>query len=280
MIYIPIIGSILEAGGMIIEKKILRKKSVNYKNYTVFGFLAIVLIMIPFLYFFWNIKQPAFELKNLVLFFLVVISALIANLLTFYSLKRENLTELEPIRLMQPLFTILLAVLIFSSERNWKIVILAIIASLTLIASHIKKSHWVYDKYIIAMLFGSLFFAIELVLSKFILEYYSSFTFYFLRCLIILLITLAIFKTNLKSIGKKNEIMIMIVGIMWIIYRILLYYGYEIYGLVFTTILFILTPVFIYTFARIFLKEKLKLRNIIATIIIIACVVAAIMLEN
>jgi len=67
---------------------------------------------------------------------------------------------------------------------------------------------------------------------------------------------------------------------MWIIYRIILYYGYNSLGIIFTTILFILTPVFTYIFAAIFLKEKITIKQIIATAVIIACVVLAIVTQN
>ena len=285
MIYLPIIGAFLEGAGMTIEKIILKKKYLNYKNYTVFGFLAIVIAMPPLIFFFWKISPEAYLLKNLFVFFLIIFFSILANLFTFVALKRENLTILEPIRLMQPLFTILLAFImsfffqIYYLERNYSILILGIVASTTLVLSHVQKHHLIFDKYITSALLGSLFFAIELVLSKFILQYYNSFTFYFLRCLIIFFITWMIFRPKFKA-DKKTSLFILLTGIIWVIYRIILYYGYEVYGIVFTTILFILTPVFIYIFAKIFLKEKIALRNIISSIIIVACVVLAILLEN
>lgn len=280
MIWIPFIGSIAEAAGTILEKKILRKHKVDYKNYTVYSFLAIVLVMLPLIYFLWNVKPEAFSAKNILIFAFVIFTSIIANLLSFYSLKRKNVTELEPIKLMLPLFTILLAVIIYSSERKISIVVLALIASISLVASHIKKYHLVFNKYIISALLGSLFFAIELVASKSILLYYSSFTFYFLRCLTIFLITFIIFKPKLSSIPNKTKIIVLIVGAIWVFYRVVLYCGYIAYGIVFTTILFILAPVFIFLFAKIFLKEKLEKRHIISAIIIVACVIVATVLER
>ena len=129
MLEIPAIGlsgAILEGSGMVIEKRILRKHKINYKNYTVYGFLALVLIMIPFMFFFWEIKPEAYSIKNLLIFASVILFSILANLLIFYSLKRESVTELEPIRLMQPLFTIILAFLFsilfngdYATEKNY-----------------------------------------------------------------------------------------------------------------------------------------------------------------
>lgn len=284
MFYIPIIGALLEATGMILEKKIIKKKNMNYKNYTVYGFIAIVIAIIPFLFFFWKLDQEALQLKNLLIFLAVIISALFANILIFYSLKRETLSEFEPIRLTQPLFTILLAFIlsffisVYSNEDNPVILILALIASITLIATHVKKHHLNFDKYIIAALIGSFLFALELVLSKMILPYYSSWSFYFLRCLFILIIAWIILKPNFKRIDKQSHYFTWIVSFIWIFYRVILYWGYEEIGIVFTTMLLILTPVFIFIFAKIFLKEKVTKRQLISAVVILLCVIIAVII--
>lgn len=278
MIQLPIIGALLEAAGMIFEKKILKKKNFNYKNYTVYEFLAIVIVMLTFVFFVWRIDNAAFSIKNIGIFAAVVISSVAANLLIFYSLKREDITEFEPVWLMQPIFTIILAFLFYSSERNWKIVALALVASISLIATHVKKHHLVFNKYLIAALLGGFFFAVELVLSKSILSFYSPFTFYFLRCLFILIIVFIIFKPTGKEVSKKVGIAFLILGLIWALYRAIIYYGYEVYGIVFTTMLLILSPVFLFISAIVFLKEKPKLRNIISSAIIVVCVALAILL--
>lgn len=285
MFYIPILGALLEATGMILEKKVIRKKNMSYKNYTVYGFLAIIIVMIPFLFFFWKLTPEAFQLKNILIFFAIAIIALLANLFIFYSLKRETIGEYEPIALMQPLFTILLAFILsffltaYSDENNPIILLLALIASITLIAAHVKKHHLKFDKYIIAALFGGFFFAVELVLSKLILPYYSSWTFYFLRCLVILIIAWLVFRPNFKKIDKQSRYLTWIVSLVWIIYRAILYWGYENLGIIYTTILLsILSPIFIFIFAKIFLKEKITKKQIISAIVILICVIIAIVL--
>jgi len=285
MFYIPIIGAVLEGAGNIIDKKIVITHKIDYKNCTVYGFLALVLVMLPLIFFFWEIKPEAYSIRNLLIFIAVVLFSILANLLAFFSLKRKNLTELEPIRLMQPLFVVLLAFILsfffaaYYTERKYSILILALIASIALIASHVRKHHLVLNKYIIAAVLGSFFFAVELVISKAILPYYSSLTFYFLRCLLIFLITAFIFHPKISSIKNKTKLLMLLSGVIWVAYRWILYYGYLTLGVVFTTILFILSPIFIFLFARIFLKEKILLRQIIASAIIIACVIAAIILE-
>jgi drug/metabolite transporter (DMT)-like permease len=276
MIQLPIIGSLLEAAGMIIEKKTLKQPEINYKNYTVFEFLAIIIVMIPMLIFTWRVSPEALSLGNLLIFAFVIISAIFANLLIFYSLKRESISEFEPVWLTLPLFTILLAFIFYSRERNWVIVILALAASISLIAAHVKKHHFYFNKYLIAALAGSFLFAVELVASRPILDYYSPFSFYFIRCLFIFIVAALIFRPSFKVINKKTGWMIAAVGLIWALYRAIVYYGYINLGIIFTTTLFILSAVFIMLFAVIFLKEKPTLRQIISAAIIVICVALAV----
>ena len=132
--------------------------------------------------------------KNISIFAFIILISVVANILTFYAFKREKVTELEPIRLFQPLFVIVIAFIVYVSERQISAGILtaALIASLALIFSHIEKHHLKFNKYMIAALIGSLFFAIELVASKAILQYYSPLSFYFLRCASIFIISFII----------------------------------------------------------------------------------------
>jgi drug/metabolite transporter (DMT)-like permease len=276
MIQLPIIGALLEATGMTFEKKLLKKKSLNYKNYAVYEFLGIIIAMLTFIFFVWRIDSAAFSTKNILILIGIIISSVFANLLIFYSLKREDITEFEPVWLMQPIFTIILAFLIYSSERKWTIFILALIASFSLVASHIRKHHLVFNKYLIAALLGGFCFAIELVLSKEILPFYSPFTLYFLRCFFVLIIIFLIYRPTGKEINKKLGISFLILGFIWTAYRTIIYYGYETYGIVFTTMILILSPVFLFIFAVIFLKEKPKKRNIISSAIILVCVILAV----
>jgi drug/metabolite transporter (DMT)-like permease len=251
---------------------------VSHKNFVVSHLLTIALVMIPLLLFFWKMSPEALFLKNLGILALVVFFAVLANKFAYYALEWEKVSELEPIKLMQPFFIILFAFVIYSAERQIKIGVLiaATIAALALIFSHIKKHHFRFNKYLVAGMLGSLFFALELVISRSILEYYNPLTFYFVRSSFVAIFAWTVLKPDLSKIPKKSWWHIIIIGCIWVVYRVLIYFGYTTYGVIFTTLLFILAPVFVYILASIYLKEKLTWRNIIATIIIVAAVAYAI----
>jgi drug/metabolite transporter (DMT)-like permease len=277
---IPILGALALGIGTVLERFILKKRKIGIKFYQTASFFVISLISIPLLFFFWKLDNSAFELKNILIFLSVIATSITANLFVFYSLKGEKVTNLEPARILEPMFTILLA-LVFSFfiqgfyEQNLKILIPAIIASFALIFPFLKKEHLEMNKYFIAAIFGSFFFGLELILSRLILDYYSPITFYFLRSLSIFLFSLIVFHPRLQKVDKKISSAIIATGLVWVIYRVAVYFGYLHYGVVFTTLMIMLGPMVVYILANKFLKEKLNWRNIISSIIIIACVMYA-----
>ena len=281
MIYLPFLGAISLASGTILEKIVVKHKNIDIKFYQTAIFLVIMLVMLPFIYFYWKFDPQALQPLNIIIFSLVIIFSLLANWFVFYSVKGEKVSNLEPAKMIEPLFVVLLAIL-FSFfidsgmyEKNLKIIIPAIIAGLALILSHIKRHHLKFNKYFLSAILGSFFFALELVISRLILDYYSSLTFYFLRCAFIFLFSLIIFRPKMIKMDKTLTSYIFITGIFWVLYRVIVYYGYVNLGIIFTTLIIMVSPIFIYLFAHIFLKEDLSWRNIIASIIIIGCVLYA-----
>ncbi len=283
MIIYPFLGALALGSGTILQKLILRKKSIDVKLYIVLEFLFISLLMIPLIYFLWNVQLGAFTLTNILLLLLVVILSIIANLFVVYSMKWEKVSKLEPAKVLEPLFVVIFA-LIFSFfsmelfERNFNVIIPAFIASIALVFSHVKKHHLKFNKYFIAAIFGSLFFALELVISRFLLVYYSSFSFYFVRTFLVFLICLIIFRPDFSPMDKKSGLKFFFLGAIWIIFRVSMYYGYVHLGVVSTTLIIMLGPVFIYLFAWKFLKEKIELRNIIAAFVIVGCVLYSLLI--
>jgi drug/metabolite transporter (DMT)-like permease len=281
MIQIPILGALALASGTILQKLVLKRKKIDIKFYQTAEFFAIVLVMLPLMYFFWRMDIQALQLKNIFIFSLVILFSIVANLFTYYSMKWEKVSNIEPAKILEPLFVIILAIF-FSYlvdgnlfDRKLSVIIPAFIAGLALIFSHIEKHHLRFNKYFIAAVLGSFFFALELVISRLILDYYSPMTFYFLRGLSIFTLSLIVFRPKMRKIQTKVKFQILAIGMLWVLFRVIVYYGYINLGVIFTTLVIMLAPIFIYLFAYIFLKEKLKPKNIIAALIILASVLYA-----
>jgi len=205
----PFFGAVALASGTIFERIVLMKKNITIKFYQSAQFLAIVLVMLPLVPFFWEISPGFATIKNIGIFVLVLILSIFANMFTFFSMKWEKLERLESAKITEPLFVILLAFglsFIFGTElygRNPNILIPAFVAGAALVFSHLEKHHLKFSKYYLAALAGSFFFAAELMTSRLILDYFHPITFYFLRCSGVLLLSLILFRpkiaVNLKS---------------------------------------------------------------------------------
>lgn len=277
MITIPILGAIALGAGTVLDKFNLRNKKIGTKLYQSISFLFLVLVMIPLTFFFWKLDSPAFELKNILIFSAVIASAVGANFLMFKSEKKAKITNIEPALVVETFFVIIITLIIGLfiqgfSTTNEKIIIPTLIALAALIFPFIKKEHLHINKYFIAAILGSFLFGLELVLSKFILDYYSPLTFYFLRCLFVLIISVIIFKPNFKGIDKKSLLIILVTEIIYVVYRVANYYGYQHYGIVLTTLIMMIAPIETYILANKFLKEKLSWKNILSSLIILGCV--------
>lgn len=280
--FLPILGAVALATGTIIEKLILKRKNLSIKFYETYSFLTIVLVMLPFVFLFWDVSPEALTTRNILIFVLVSATAILANLFTYYSMKWEKISNLEPAKITESLFTILLAIafsFIFGDalfERNTKVIIPALIAGAALLLSHVKKNHVYFNKYFLAAIAGSFFFALELVFSRLLLEFYSPFAFYFIRCVSIFLFGFIVFREKIpKDLGHSTIFHIFITAAVWVVYRIAIYYGYMKIGIISTTLMLLLGPIFIYLLAWKFLKEKPSWKNIIASLIIVACVAYA-----
>ena len=281
--YIPLIGALALASFSILERALFKKHKLNIKTFLSASFLAIVLIMLPFAYFFFDLKPQAFELTNILIFLSVIALSMIANLFYIYSIKWEKISNIEPARMLEPLFVIVLAIIfsyIFGEalfERNPKVITSALVAGAALVFSHVRKHHLEFNKYFLAAIAGSFFFAIELVISRLILDYYSPLTFYFLRGAGVLFLGLILLRPKFSKLNNKIRYKILGIAVLWVVYRVVVYYGFIHLGVIFTTLMIMLGPVFIYFFAWKFLKEKLDKRNLVSAGIIVAAVLYAVL---
>lgn len=275
----PFFGAFALATGTLIEKIVLMKEKVSVKLYQTAGFLAIVIVMLPFIPFFWKISPDFFTTKNILVFVGVILFSLLANLFTFFSMKWEKLGTLESAKITEPLFIILLSFIfsfIFGTAlygRNPNILIPAMIAAAALIFSHVEKHHLKFNKYYLAALLGSFFFALELILSRLILDNFNAITFYFLRCVSILIISLIFLRPKFNNnLDSRTIFQILGAGAIWFVYRIIVYFGYTNLGVIETTLTIMLGPVIIYFFAWKFLKNKLTWKQLVTAGIILGCV--------
>lgn len=279
MILLPLAGSLALSLTTFMEKLGLRVKRISPTHFVTAVFIVALILMIPFMFFFGHVNNEIFETKNLLIFVGIVVAGILTNILYYEAIKWEKISQIAPINLMQPLFVVLLAFAIFPSERNWNIIIPAVIAASALLFSHVKKHHLNFSKYALIALFANIIGAVEIILIKEVLYLFTPLSMYFYRSLFITLFFMITFRPNiLKEIRGKERWIVLVTGFLWVAFRVLSFYGYLQLGVVFTTLILMLAPIFLYFLAWKFLKEKLDWRNIVAAAFIIAAVLYAILI--
>lgn len=276
MVLLPLAGSLALSLTVIIEKLGLRVKKISPPHFVTAVFVVALAFMLPFMFFFGYVDSAIFETTNLLIFGGVIIAGVLANICYYNALKWEKISHIEPVNLLQPLFIVVLAFIIFPAERNPNIIIPALLAGFALLFSHLKRHHFEFNRYLLLALLANFIGAIEIILIKESLHLFTPISLYFYRSLFVMLFFIILFRPRIfKEIKGKERLLVLGTGALWVAYRVLSFYGYAQLGLTFTTLILMLAPILVYFFAWKFLKEKLEWRNIVAAAIILASVLYA-----
>lgn len=273
----PLAAAILQAASFTLDKVALSIKRVGFKNYAAVSFPLIFLIS---LIAFAIVRPPlSGEMLGSFIPLLLAISAGIViaiNLLFYRALDGDNLSELETLVLLEKIPIILLSSLFFADERNFAVLIPALIASSAIIWSHWERHHFRLARKTAAYLIPTLILApIEASIAKIILETWHPISFELVRSGIIAAVMSILFmryieKTPLPAFGP-----LLITNILTTIAWILFYYSYKVSGIVYTALLFSLQPLLVYFAAVFFLKEKFHRKKFIAFLVVLAAIAYA-----
>jgi len=277
---IPLSVAVLAAITLILQKFILSYQKVNYKDFNIFVFAFLFLISAVFFPKFGWIKPDALSFYYISIAVLMIIFASLWNILLSQALQKEKVIEFELIQMLQPLATILLASLIFASERSVYILPAAIIASLALIVAHLKKNHLYFDKYSKYLLWAVLIMSVETIFNKILLAVYSPVALYTLRTFWVTILMWLILRPNFRTVNLKNGLTMIATAGLAVFQMVLFYSAIQSEGLIFTTLILILSPILVYIFSIFVYKEKLIFRTALAFTIIIFCIVFASLMEH
>jgi len=269
------IAALAQVGGVIVDKITLTRKQVSVHVFVPILFLFLFLstaILYPFL---GHINPDLFTLRYLLLFGAMIVTAVIWNIFYYQGVQSEKFHEFEMILMFQPLLTILLAVLVLKGERNIHIEIAAIVAAAALIISHIKKQHLEFSSGSYKLILAVVFMSVELIIIKEMLNVLSPVSLYFFRTGIIFIFFYIFYHPKVNQVVPANYSLILLTGLLGTAQMVTKFYGFDYYGVVYTSLVLILSPMLVYIVSTIFLHEKLKTRTVISALVILICIVYA-----
>ena len=261
---------------VILDKTIMSKDKVKFISFMSLCMFFVFLITTSLFPIFGQVDMRTFTPKYLLSFGAVILIAFLYNYLYYYSLSHEDVTEVEPLAMTHSIIAVVLATLIYPSERDYLVFMLAIIAATALFISRIEKKHISFDKYALAMLGFTTLFAVETLFLKGLLAVYSPVALYCFRTGMLVLLFFIFFRPKIRDLRVRKIKSIFLDAMSVSLQYVTLYFAYSRIGIVRTSLIVTLGPFLIFVFSFIFLKEKIVVKKLLADAVILACVVASV----
>jgi drug/metabolite transporter (DMT)-like permease len=271
---LPLIGVVADAIYLTITKAFLRRFGrFSSREFNWFMFAAIVVILAVLMPFIGELPAWSEIIHTAPWLLGAVVLACLHNTLFYWGLEREKISEIEPFLLFGPLAGILIAGIFFPSERFVQVYIAIAIASVVLLWSHYRRHQVALSDGLLAILAYIVLSSLELVFLKRLLEFWDPLTLYFVRCVFILIILAIVVRPRLSVIKPHHLKWFGAIGGLIVVSVWATYSAFKLRGLSETLFVFTLSPILVYWLSAVFLKEKLHLKTIIASTIIIGLVV-------
>ncbi len=267
---LPLIAVFSDSVLITVTKKFFRRYGkLTSREFNWLQFAGIVFVLLLVVPFFGKMPQIPQALDVWYLLLILVVLAISANLLYFWGLEHEKISEIEPFLLFSPLGAILIAGLFYADERKWAVWVAVVVASIMLGWTHFRRHHFAFTRGLWAIMAFIGIYAFEAVIIKQLLEVYDPVALYFIRSVLILLGLTIVATPNFRLIKPHHLAPFGIIGALGVTSVIAAYTSYQIRGLSETIFIFTLSPILLYVLSVIFLDEKWRLKNIIASIIIV-----------
>jgi len=267
----PILAAILQAGSFTVDKVVLSIRRINFKTYTGVSFPLIFLItLVIFLIFRPPLSLDLFA-GNLWWLLLISIGMTVATNLIFYrALDDDRLGEIQTLNLLSNIPIIIFSSVIFANERNFAVIIPALVASFVVIWSHTENHHFKIARHTLPFLVWSLSIApIGALISKALLGSWNPISLELVRSGAVALILGPLFFKYASKISFKAFLLLLATNILTSIAWILFYFSYQRSGIIHTILIFSLQPLLVYLAAVFFLKERLQWKKTLAFAIVL-----------
>ncbi len=273
---LPIFAAILQAGSFTIDKIALSIRRVNFKTYTGVSFPLIFLISLII----FCVAHPPLSLNLLQdswWLLLISIGIVIGTNLIFYrALQNDTLGEIQTFDLLYNIPAIILSSIIFIDERNYFVIVPALIASGAVIWSHWEHHHFKIAKYTIPFIIWILLISpFNSIISKTLLLTWSPISLELVRSGVVALILGSLFFKHIKRIPQKGLLLLLVTNILTTIAGILFSFSYQRQGIVYTLLIFSIQPLLVYLASVFILKEPLHIKKTIAFVVVLASIAFA-----
>ena len=275
MIY-PLLAAVIDSVTLVLTKRsLIVFKQLTDQAFTFWIMVFIVAVGLITLPWTGHIDPAAFSLRYGILVLAMVALAANYNILFRYGLKHEQVSQLEPLLLFNPLLTVVIAGLIYPDERSWQIYLAIGLASGLLIWSRWRAGSIRWDKAMWAMVGFAVLYGIEVAIVRQLLEVYAPISLYLVRCSTTGLFLWMLGRGRMPLINWRQSAYFLGMAISAVVVTGLVYFSYHAQGINATVMVMIISPVLVYSLSAAVLKEKISPRDVIASIGVVLLVLWA-----
>lgn len=270
------ISAILTASELILDKVILTRRRVSLRVFLpiLFIFLfALTLILVPALgRVDWGV---ALLTNTLFLLFLMTIVAIAWNVLFYQSIQREKAHQHEMVMMLAPIITIILAAVFFPQELNIHIFILSVIAGFALLYAKGGLLNLRLDATSYNLILAVVLMATENIIIRELLYSYTPVALYALRTLILAVFFMLYYRPRYRQVLPAHWWLIFFSAVLGLGQMLGRFYAFGSIGVIHAMLITMLAPMAVFIASWEVLHERIRLRVVASSLVILGCVIWA-----
>ena len=267
-----LVALLTSSAQIVYNKNVLSRHHVGFLTFTFVDFFLIFILMGLAGIFFFDFSTVVWSLRIVLLVFLSGALSLGFNLLYYKGLEKTTVEKAQPLILTNWIFSIILAFAFFPAEREYLDLFLSLLAGIAVVITFTKKHHLNFDKSSMLFILSSFLIGIHAILIKVLLDYFGPYELYFLRLGIELVLFICIFAPSARTLKNNNNKFIAVSAVIAIIMNVFTYWSYQNVGIIFTSMVLTLTPLLAILGGRLFLQEKLHIKYVASSLLIMICI--------
>ncbi len=273
----PVAAAVLQAVSFTLDKFILSLKRVDFRMYTGVSFpLSFLVNMALFFLFRPLIPQVGFSGYYGWLLLGSIAIGFLMNILFYRALDHDKLGEIQTLSLLNAVPIIVVSSIIFTDERNFAIIIPALVATVAIIWSHWERHHIKIARDTLPYLISSLAIApVSAAISKELLLVWNPIALEMVRTGALAALFLFVFGNAIAKISGRALRLLVVTNILTTIAWVFFYFGYQRLGIVHTLLLFSLQPFLVYLSSILILRERPSWKRSAAFVIVLISIGAA-----
>ena len=282
MILFPIAAALLQTVSFTLDKVVLSVKRVDFRTYTGVSFpLSFAVNVVLFFIFRPLFPEKWFEGYYGLLLLGGIGIGFLTNILFYRALDHDKLGEIETLSLLNTIPVIIVSGILFTDERNFAILIPALVASAAIVWSHWERHHIKIARDTLPYLCWSLTIApVSAAISKELLTVWNPIALEMVRTGALATMFLFVFRDAITKIPVRALRLLIFTNILTTVAWILFFFGYQQLGIVHTLLLFSLQPFLVYLSSIFILKERPSWKRTVGFVIVLISIGIAELLSN